>query len=454
MSGRINRFFNGFFSERFFLSPERERLNRMLNWGTLMMLATVFSALVLIYHHGPAFHYDTFTYEHAAVTLSQGEVDLWRTPLYPYLILFFRYLFGSAGPVMLCVFQQLLFLLSVMLLRHILRIAGTGRRTGIILTAFYLFVPYLVSWWYMCHIATELVSCFLFMLLGWLSIRIIVNPGSLKISDALWIALLLFLMVAVRPANIYLLPVYALIWLIVIISPKWRTAAGLVGLAGVIAVSAAVWEYRSAIKSRYGYDGITIISYINNYHFVRHYGLMKPELVGNPELRRMLHDFNAFSDEDRYLPVNHYFNETHALLQIDSCAVEMQHVVNKALVHDPANTGRALTSRLRADVSSNLLTINPDRWIYVALVPYMPNMGCVYLFLLICLAGIIVMWIRRRRFPWLVAYLWGMVFTSHIAAMLGAMSDWARLTYGSFPFLLLLFAKALDCFISIVRSNR
>lgn len=84
----------------------------------------------------------------------------------------------------------------------------------------------------------------------------------------------------------------------------------------------------------------------------------------------------------------------------------------------------------------------------------MPNMGCAYLFLLICLAGIIVVWIRRRRFPWLVAYLWAMVFTSHIAAMLGAMSDWARLTYGSFPFLLLLFAKALGCFISMVRSDR
>lgn len=43
----------------------------------------------------------------------------------------------------------------------------------------------------------------------------------------------------------------------------------------------------------------------------------------------MLHDFNAFSDEDRYLINYYYFNETHALLQIDSCAVEMQHVVNK-----------------------------------------------------------------------------------------------------------------------------
>lgn len=89
--------------------------------------------------------------------------------------------------------------------------------------------------------------------------------------------------------------------------------------------------YRNAIKSRYGYDGITIISYINNYHFVRQHGLMKPELVGNPELRRMLHDFNAFSDEDRYLTSSYYYNETHALLRIDSCAVEMQHVVNKAL---------------------------------------------------------------------------------------------------------------------------
>lgn len=185
MSGRINRFFTGFFNERFFLSPERERLNRMLSWGTLMMLATVFSALVLIYHHGPAFNYDTYTYERASVTLSQGELDLYRTPLYPYLILIFRSLFGSAGPVMLCVFQQLLFLISVMFLRHIFRIAGTGRRTAIILTAFYLFVPYLVCLWYMCNISTETVSFFLFMLLGWLSIRIIVNPGSLKISDAL-----------------------------------------------------------------------------------------------------------------------------------------------------------------------------------------------------------------------------------------------------------------------------
>ena len=51
-----------------------------------------------------------------------------------------------------------------------------------------------------------------------------------------------------------------------------------------------------------------------------------------------------------------------------------------------------------------------------------------------------------------MAYLWGMVFASHITAMLGAMADWDRLTYGSFPFLLLMFAIALRYFISYVRT--
>lgn len=83
------------------------------------------------------------------------------------------------------------------------------------------------------------------------------------------------------------------------------------------------------------------------------------------------------------------------------------------------------------------------------------TMLCVFqqlLFLLICLIGMIMTWVRRHRVPWLMAYLWGMVFASHITAMLGAMADWDRLTYGSFPCLLLMFAIALRYFISYVRT--
>lgn len=439
MSVRLCDFFAGFFCERFFRSEGRNGLNRCVNWWSLFLISTAVFIGVLISNGGPLWEGDTESYIRAATDLAHGELNLLRTPGYPALILLFNTLFGSAGLTVLSILQQLLFLLSVMILRHILGITGIGRRTSILLTAFYLFLPDFKMWFVTAMILTESLSFFLFMVLSWLSVRSIINPRSLTFGTSLWMDFLIFLLIAIRPGNIYLIALYAMIWLCVCFSRRWKTLAGIAGLAGLLLVSGAVWSYRLMIKQRFDYEGITIVSFNNNYHFVRQFGLLKPEYVDNPELRRILDECGAYSDADKGKDLIFYWGDVSRVIEIDPCYVEINRVVQKAMFADPAATAGALFYRMFP--TETTIDRSTDPWWRKIISALSPNISFTVVFMLVCFAVIIALWIRSRRFSWLTWYLWGMTVACQLTAVIGAMSDWGRLTFGVFPLILLMLAE-------------
>jgi hypothetical protein len=55
----------------------------------------VLFAVALIIDYDPRYRGDTTTYINASYKLAHGEIDLYRTPLLPFLILCFRTVFGE-----------------------------------------------------------------------------------------------------------------------------------------------------------------------------------------------------------------------------------------------------------------------------------------------------------------------------------------------------------------------
>lgn len=368
----------------------------------------------------------------AAETVFNGIPDWFRTPVYPTLLASLKWIFGEGLYLWAAIIiQHLVFLCSVVCLYRICQIAIPNDSISFWITFFYAVYPYISS--LNSYIVTESFSISGSIFLIYLAQRL---KEEGKWRDALLFALQLVVLLLLKPAVVYLVPLFIVLWgYTFFIKGKKRNA--LLGVAGVIIAGLCLVFYMQAFKKQYGVFSTSVVSTLNNYHIARTYGLLKPELIEDPAVRADLEksiEINGECPKDIYL----LYNEAVQMVQ-DHSMQTIGHEVSSCMRYSPLNSLKALISRLYSSADDPLLVkgIDASQWGHL----FCFHISTLYLFLVIYTILLILWFVRLRSIPWLTALIYMVGVSQIVVSVIAAQWDWGRLLLPALPAYLLMIGQ-------------
>ena len=404
-------------------------------------LSVLWTMLLLALYWGYQRSPDTFTNLDAMETLAAGHLDIMRTPVYPLFLLLCKSIFGTAhfkeGAVVL---QHIFFLVSIYYLWRTFKLAGLRQWVQALLLAVYAFMPGINVW--SCHILPENFAIVGMVMFTYCVVRLWHEP---RVSTAAWFLVWLVLLIYLRPASIYLLPVMGVAWLLFLWSRRHR--AYVVALAGTLLASLSVLGYMWAYEHEYKVFAMSNVGIVNRYYMLRNGAAIDTTLIADPALRaRVVASFAKWGNPPAE-PVNAY--EAFPFCREYGVPAVLQVVQ----ANEAAHRGKLLRmlARRAEESSSCKLYVSELRTMSRICKVVSPDMNAMYAVVL-CYAVVLLWWIcRYRRVPRLAATLFMLMCSAVIVAVVGAQNGWPRLLTPSTPVLMLMVGQL--CSMVSVRAR-
>jgi hypothetical protein len=386
---------------------------------------------------------DTPSYLDAVQSLQSGKLDMLRTPGYPLFLLFGQSAFGARwGLNAVVLIQNVLFLLSIPCFWSIANKVLSRPSAVFLSTAFYACFPATFCWNRMIMTETLSLTMTLFFIHALMSMK---ERGQLR--SGVFSGMLLLGLLLLRPAALYLLPIYVL-WCCVCFFDGKRKAA-FVGFAFVGTSILALLMYTKEFKKEYGVALTSSVSTQNQYVILRDIHLIDkvdcPRTQFEQGLNRVL-EHPCFQSWMAW-------NEYNDLLR-EYGLVEMQRYVTQQVKQNKRDYIRRRVDRLFGtfgDVVFHLPLIGKNE----TAIPKFLHNGCQYstswmrfnLLWLICLFGAVILAlsvVRRLPFPWTAGLLISLITLNFMIVFLGSPCVYDRLICPSYSAIILLTAFVLE----------
>ena len=381
--------------------------NRRHREWTVCLFAGVYSLLLLILR-GEQYYVDTWSYAAAWDVVSRGIPDIFRTPVYPCIIGMARWLFGERlSWLAVCAVQIAVLLPStVCFCRLAERLSGGGR------PAFVVSILYAAcsALWTNC-LLTESLAISGTVILLWFTVSLY---DRLSVVSAAGAAVTTALLVFLRPAMIYILPMLVVWWAVAgIAERKGRQAAA--GIAGTVAVILMVLLYMMSYSRHYGVFSLSSVSDINRLAAAKIYAVESPAVIADESLREDL-----VNDADTVIlcrRLKEYYKS------------HPESVAKGVFVNWYRSSRFRLRDNYMPFASNTLSEI------------FSLRMSDLYLFMVLCTLLVVCSAVRERRIP-ILTTLCVMWCVSHLFVIIvGAQAGYSRLSVPAMPVLLLLTAE-------------
>lgn len=387
----------------------------------LAVAATVYM-LLLGEKGGP----DGPSYILAWQNISKGVIDVERTPSYPLVIGLITELGGRSHlNTILILIQNIVALISLL---YFYRMAGRilkSENAAFWTTLAIAILPVFLSWRNTVMTESLAMSGSIFLV----SRAVNIYDGRSRwniLGFGLWLLFLIFL----RPAFVYLLPVFAVafIFMIFLKHNLWQRAVACLGITAV--VTGLLLAYMAAFNRTYGIFSSTSIGVINDMYTMRQSGDLDPEKAPTESMKnylRTIYEKHGTGLYDfKYCPM--LWADTDVLL--DSCDTK---TLSK-WVQD----SKTLKNQLKG-IAVRTYYAGKDEFLYPRLESplgiFNATIGWLYLLLLVYAVWIIVRWRETGRLPWTAALLLMLSASNVIVAVVGAFAqnigEWGRLIYPS-----------------------
>ena len=254
-----------------------DRIRRLMGFdrrGRLMLLSILFVVIAMscIWSYNKSGHIyelstDEASYYSASQLIMSGQIDSFRTPLYPLLISLMTLVFKNvaAAYTAIVVLQWLVFTFAWFCLGRILRYFGVREILVFCVLLSMLFSP--LTFRMNHYILTESLSLSFLIFFIWLCIGCSESP-SLKNQSYAWGMVLL--MLSLRPSWIFLVPVMVVFVALCVWNNKYfRRSAIISGILLPLAVVGTVCGYIAGINHKYHFNSISIVTTINNFSFMK-----------------------------------------------------------------------------------------------------------------------------------------------------------------------------------------
>ena len=382
-------------------------------------------AAVICIVEGVGFTYDSQSYVDAWDYLN----FYWRTPTYPLLVGLMKIIFGKGFLWGVIAVQNLVFLLSLRYLYDLLLWTGSSERTAFWLTLLYGVHPGILCW--NNYIMTEYLAVSLTIFIVW-EVKAILEGSSWK--SVLLLTVFLSLLVFLRPAQIYFLPVLLLVFFAMSLAKKSRKQ-GIKGLSGVLLTSLLALFYCGIFQAHYGVFAPSGVGIENQYYIGRQHGLITPGTIRNRDMAEFLAQYA--SNPENY-PKGYFYKEMGDVRDRFGI-IAIRDEVRLSRAETPEGWILAAWERLKASASERLLN---HGWLDGIREVVGIRISAAYLFLILFGGFIVVRICRKRQVPWFTLTVLALVIANCAVTVLGAQNDWARLDFPSTPLLFILIGLA------------
>jgi hypothetical protein len=383
---------------------------------------------------------DAPSYRTAKNFIDDASLDTGRTPVYPLLIAFIR-LF-CADPYLthvLVLFQILVFLLSIPFFERIALELTRSEKISFFVTLLYACCPHII-YWNRCTLTESLAITGMVFFVYHIMCYLRTN----RTLHILSFHAILFLLIMLRPAFLYLLPAIMLFWIYHLIFLK-RKLDFLNGAFWTVLTGLLLFFYAQNIQKKTGVFSLTVVSTVNKYEFLKQNGLLDDvepsspvavEIIGFRDTT-VVDEFKVLVNKYSYRKIEHFLQfeiKKNYRKYLSKVLLNVQQNGRK-LVFIPGGFQEKDNSTIGEIILKTIVSVNV---FFLQL----------YLFLFIYVLIFIVLLRKHKRKVELPIFLWIIVCAHLVTIFLGSYGQYSRLTAPVYPLLILMFGQ-LACFLKV-----
>lgn len=432
------------------------RLSAYISTFNPLCVAIALSMLMLagiIFMHGRVdVNMDTPSYTSAwNDAYMHGEIDEFRTPVYPVIIGVVRMVCGENWLTGVVAVQIALFYIcSIYFSRMIMGVISNRRVAVFTVFLYFLFYPILK---FLTVIGTEAIAFSLLSAWGYCVWRFIERP---KWSYGIYISLLTLAEVMLRPSML-LLPIALFGLFVAGMTLKRYRRQGVLLLLTILPTIAVTSVYVSVIERMTGVRTISIVSIVNKYCMTRQYRDVYPELLADyPEvvkLQRSWLDKDCELDPEylRQIPFLKGWHKHCRELGEDLPLADVRNIPWFEWEYIKVNN--LMTYKELDEYTDAVKRTHPDIWYHNLLltVKYaltkeggLKNSANIFIPVIYGLL-FVVAWIRYRHFSIVNFFTLMIAGGGVLTIVLYAQNDYGRLFLATSPFLILMIGQLLGC---------
>ena len=405
----------------------------------LLSIAIVESIFLLVYL-GPVNHYDTNSYILAwNNSWSQGEIDVFRTPIYPIFLGILKSCFGEKTYLWAAtIIQHIIFIASVYCFSLLTRRCIKRGTLSFCITFIFLLLPLITK--VNNYILTESlsVSGIIFLLS---SLQLMQKTG--KTYSIFIHTCLLLSLIFLRPSFIYLLPILFLYWIIIGFK-KENIKKSLWGITSVLVVTSCILIYMFEFEKKYYIFSTSNVGTFNQLWIAREYGLLNPEVIENEKFRKDVYDSYQMMGKKILRQGDNQDQETIALSTtykwIEKYDLKtLNDAITKSYKSNPLAYINCCFQRIHRWRGEPILHRGSKLSDLLATIGF--NMSIVYLFCIIYAIYIFMIIATIKKISKWDFLLYQLLIFSLIIIVLGSPNAYPRLFLPSIPILLLMFGR-------------
>ena len=244
-------------------------------------------------------------------------------------------------------------------------------------------------------------------------------------TSSILFCIILSLLVLLRPALIYMLPVYLFGYSIILRKKKKSAFAG---ISGVLVASLCLFVYMKMFESKYGIFASSNVSTINQIGIAQKYNLFYPDVIENQNLKK---DIIAGVDGETIL-------KRHDLATINNA-------LSSSYKKQPLQVLGSCYARLYRSKNNNFFVTYIPKW-GIVLDWFCLYLNILYLFIIVYTIIMLVWIVNKKTIPWFSLLLYMLCISNIIVAIYGAPMEWERLILPSLPMIVVMFGQLCSLF--------
>lgn len=260
-------------------------------------LSLLMLAVIIMLKGSAAYNYDSPSYFSAWDDyLSKGEIDIFRTPVYPYVIGIGKLLLGETyWPYFTTILQAIVFYAcGIVFTKVIFHFVSNRYAAWTTVFLYFLFYPIINM---INVVGTEALSFSLVALWLYCVWQFMERP---RLSHGIYISLITLTLVMLRPSMLILAIAILLLAIVGSFMRQYRRNVLLL-LPTLIPLIAAYVPYVNEMYRRTGLHTISTVSTINKYYMARQYDVVLPELLpDNPLAIKLMQCYSQRNDNVRH----------------------------------------------------------------------------------------------------------------------------------------------------------
>lgn len=412
----------------------------------VVMIVAVVVSLLQIIIYGVQRSYDSESYLVAWNRFGAGIPDIDRTPVYPAFLQICRSVAGESHMQLLAIIVQNIVSWVAIWCFYRIAVRVTRSKKATFWSSLAVAVIPAFTMWH-SYILTESLSVSFSIFLFYCLLNIYNRKSWWGVAGAfVWTFLLLFL----RPAFLYLLPVLFVAFIIMIWQKKDARKQAVVGILGLFIIAGTLVSYMKAFEKQYGVFAITRVSTYNNYFIMRQNGTLDPEKTDNMKLRAFLENsYKKYGRGPNTVNFDVLGRETSNVVIDDfdlSSVTKLENESRKAHIGDEFigvlrhtyNGGKELLLDAGGNTPFDIFNV---------------SLGWVYLILLFYIIAIYADYRKKGTLDWANFLMLMMGVSNIIVAVVGAMTEFSRLVVPSKFIYLLMLAQLCCIFANKRREN-